>query len=275
MKSSFRVLTIAISLAIFSSVQASLADEAADWLNDIGADEPSKKAAPAPVKKAKPAADSAAKGESTKTKSEGWSLSDAIQKQENADSQSKKENKAVALIKKLKPKAVTDEAEMTKDFRPTDKTVDYERNARSESEADANQYGTLDSLGAASLRSHAKTHLKKGQIKTARKLAERAIELDSENTDGRQIYAEALRAILKRQSPRDPHTYNLCVKQWYWLSKHSEFDDDANAANAALKEITGVAPAVWLRPKSYLSKVLMPEDGVTAAELADEPDQVR
>lgn len=271
MKSSFRVLTLTASLfAALGSGQSVLADEAEDWLSDIGEKKPAK-VAPA----SKTGSASTASKPAAKAKTETWSLTDAIQKQEAAVAETKKGNRAVALIKKLHPKAVTDESEMTSDFRPTQKEPDYERNVRAESDAEDNKYGTLDTLSAASLRSYAKTHLKKGQIQTARRMAEKAIELDTENSDGRQIYAEALKAIVKRQSPRDAHTYNLCVKQWYWLSKHSEFDDDRNAANAALKELTGVSPyAVWMRPKNYLGKVLMPEDGATAEELSQEPDQV-
>lgn len=287
MKSSFRVLTIALSLTALVFAPSSLASEEDDWLNDIG----EKPKAAAPVKKTvAPSSESGANSEGKTKSSEGkakssakssspdtkpWSLTDAIEKQ-NAAEGGKKENRALSLIKKLKPKAVTDESEMTKDFRPSGDVPATPEPSRTESETAQNQYGTLDTLSAASLRQHAKSHMKKGHVKTARRLAEKAIELDSENTDGRQIYAEALRVIVKRQNPRDPHTYNLCVKQWYWLSKHSEFDDDTSAANAALKDLTGVTPQVWMRTKAYLSKVLMPEEGMTPAELAaEEPEQVR
>jgi hypothetical protein len=279
MKSSFLVLT-AVSLATFVFSAPCRADEAEDWLKDI--EPPEKKAvkvAPAAAKDGE--SKSAAKsGSSTKSsqKSGAWNLSDAIEKQEAAEkkgSSGPKENKAVALLKKLKPKAETDESEMTREFRAANKAGESQP-ASEEPNVDENEYGTINTLSAASLRSYAKTHMKKNHPRAASKLAEKAIDLDPENSDGRQIYAEALKMIVKKQNPRDPHTFNICVKQWYWLAKHAEFDDDRNAANAALKELTGVSPyAVWMRPKNYLTKVLMAEDGVSAAELAEEPEQVR
>lgn len=275
----FLVLT-AVSLASFVFATPAGADEAEDWLKDIAPPEKqAAKAAAAVTSKEGEAKSTGKSGPQTKPsqKSGAWNLSDAIEKQEAAEKNAAsgpKENKAVALLKKLKPKAETDESEMTREFRAGNKVFESQP-ASEEPNVEENQYGTVNTLSAASLRSYAKTHMKKNHPQAARKLAEKAIDLDPENSDGRQIYAEALKMIVKKQNPRDPHTFNICVKQWYWLSKHAEFDDDRNAANAALKELTGVSPyAVWMRPKNYLTKVLMPEDGVSAAELAEEPEQV-
>lgn len=147
----------------------------------------------------------------------------------------------------------------------------------SEADEGANEYGTLDTLNAASLRSHAKNHMKKGHYKMARKLAEKAVAGDPENTDGRQIHAEALEAILKKQDPKDAHDFNLCVKQWFYLFRHAEFDDDRGVAAHHLKTLTGSTPQPWMKTKSYLSKVLMPEEheDEEATEIAsEEPPQV-
>lgn len=135
---------------------------------------------------------------------------------------------------------------------------------------------TINGLNPTDLRSHASAHLKDGDIESAIKLVERAIELQPEDTDGRQIYADALEQKLKAQVQRDPHTFNQCVKQWYFLYKNSEYPEMGNLAAKHLKDLTGRSPYMWPAAKMYLGKVLMAEignDGANAT-ISEEPTQI-
>lgn len=250
MKYSHLLLTSLVPAALLAS-PATMADEEADWLNSIK--ETPAKAAPAPAPAPKP------KAESEKTTSTVSKKSGTL-KSSKSISQADDDAKPAREIKPGDPLSLEDA--------PVGPRL-------AETDPETNEYGTLNELNATSLRAHAKNHLKRGHLQTARKLIERSIELDGENTDSRRIYAECLTEIVKKQHPRDPHTYNMCVKQWYYLTKHAEFPEEGTEACEQLKQLTGHAPAVWLRAKAYLSKVLMDEGSMTAAEIAaEEPAQV-
>jgi hypothetical protein len=118
--------------------------------------------------------------------------------------------------------------------------------------------------------------LKNSRIDTAIKLAEESLEIEPDNTDGRQIYADALERKLKKQDPMDPHTFNMCVKQWYYLYKNAEYSEISKTAAQHLKALTGRPPAVYTNAKMYLSKVLVPELGnsMPTTVAAEEPQQI-
>lgn len=138
-----------------------------------------------------------------------------------------------------------------------------------------NMYGNLSRNNAISLRQHAAAHLKNNHEDIAIKLVEESLELEPENTDGRQIYADALEKKLKKQDPMDPHTFNMCVKQWYYLYKNAEYSEISKTASQHLKQLTGHPPAVYATAKMYLSKVLIPEVGGTPTTVAaEEPPQI-
>jgi hypothetical protein len=139
-----------------------------------------------------------------------------------------------------------------------------------------NEYGNLSRSNPQSLRTHAAAHLKNSRIDTAIKLAEESLEIEPDNTDGRQIYADALERKLKKQDPMDPHTFNMCVKQWYYLYKNAEYSEISKTAAQHLKALTGRPPAVYTNAKMYLSKVLVPELGnsMPTTVAAEEPQQI-
>lgn len=97
---------------------------------------------------------------------------------------------------------------------------------------------------------------------------ERAIELEDE-LHTRCLYAEALEGKLKSVSDQDPILFNRCVKQWFYIFKHSDFQEDSKKAAAHLKALTGRAPTLVSLPGTYLPTVLLPESDGPA-----EPQQV-
>ncbi|MBY0359299.1 MAG: hypothetical protein K2W82_14960 [Candidatus Obscuribacterales bacterium] len=118
---------------------------------------------------------------------------------------------------------------------------------------------TKSSRNGRQLRAHADLNLRNGNIDQAIKLLEQAIELDAFDLDNRHAYAEALEKKLAKEKTRDPHLYNLCVKQWFYLYKNTDFMEDSSLASRHLKDLTGLAPKVFYSAKSYLAKVLLPE----------------
>ncbi len=144
-------------------------------------------------------------------------------------------------------------------------------------EAVSNEYGTLNVSNPVSLKTHADAHLKAGHISTAIKLIEKSLALQSEDTDARQIYADALEQKVKTDAVRDPHTFNLCIKQWYFLYKNAEYPGIQSTAVSHLKELTGKSPYVWPTARMYFARVLMsePKEGEAPTSVAsDEPPQV-
>lgn len=147
--------------------------------------------------------------------------------------------------------------------------------AESEEDRTLNEYGNLSRSNPVSLRTHAAEHLKHNHLDTAIKLVEESLELEPDNTDGRQIYADALFKKLKTQDPMNPHTFNMCVKQWYYLYKNSEYSDISKTAVDKLKQLTGKSPAMYPTAKMYLGRVLEPETSATPTTVAaEEPQQI-
>jgi hypothetical protein len=134
----------------------------------------------------------------------------------------------------------------------------------------------LKSMSPTDLRTRASIHLKEGEIDVAIDMVEQAIELQPEDTEGRRIYADALEHKVMAQAERDPHMFNQCVKQWYFLYKNAEYPDNVTLAARHLKDLTGKSPYVWPTAKLYLSRVLLPEagNGVAAAAVTEEPVQI-
>lgn len=158
---------------------------------------------------------------------------------------------------------------------------------QSESKTKQDEFGqtpklspTVNVHNPGSLRSHAASRLKDGDFDAAIKLIEQAIEFYPEDPESRQIYADALEAKLKDKSVRDPHVFNLCVKQWYYLYKNSPDPAIANAAGEHLRALTKKSPFVYPTAKMYLSRVLLPEiydasQAQSPASISEEPQQVR
>ena len=246
-----------------------MADEASDWCASLR-EEPKSTAKP----KQSAASKAAAAKAMEKKAAEAWT---GGKDTDNSDSSSEGDEKP-AKAKRIKAKA--SDSEITDNGSGAiagDKDTEKDGSRASIQDGGSNEYGTLNTLNAASLRGHAKNHLKKGHVKTALKLIEEAVDIDRENSDGHQIYAETLDAAVRQQSPRDPETFNKCIKQWYYCYKHADFPEDSTAAAQKLKALTGKAPQVWMRAKSYLSSVMLPvdDDDSAATEVSSaEPAQV-
>jgi len=151
-----------------------------------------------------------------------------------------------------------------------------EQETKKTASKDAEDTNGIDVRNPSELRTHASSYLKDGDVENAIILVEKAIELQPEDTDGRQIYADALEQKLKAQTERDPHTFNQCIKQWYFLFKNAEYPEMANLAAKHLKDLSGKSPYIWPTAKMYLTRVLMSEQGATesAPQISEEPVQI-
>lgn len=164
-----------------------------------------------------------------------------------------------ALNDKSEPKVLKTAARTAKDKQASSKQDELDDTA------------TINRMSPTDLRNRASTYLKRDELDKAIELIERSIELQPEDTEGRQIYADALEKKLKTQTDPDPHTFNQCIKQWYYLYKNAEYPEMVNLAVNHLKNITGKSPYVWPTAKMYLSRVLMPETPTPSPTLSDEP----
>ena len=102
-----------------------------------------------------------------------------------------------------------------------------------------------------------------GNADRACMLLQKAVEVAPSDMDGRILYAMALEKKLTKQSPkkRDPKLYNFVIKNWYYVLKKSEFEDQKSQARNHLGKIAGALPRKFERAGKYLSRVLIPEDG--------------
>lgn len=122
---------------------------------------------------------------------------------------------------------------------------------------------TKGSNNSRQLRAHADLYIKRGNIDESLKLLEQAMEINPSDSDTRLAYAIALEKKVLGQSPKDPHTYNLCIKQWLYLYKSAEFLEDNQMAANHLKGLCGEAPKRLQTAKAYLASVMLPDETET------------
>ncbi len=137
----------------------------------------------------------------------------------------------------------------------------------------------VNNQSPASKRTHAASQMRDGNFDLAIQLIEEVLEVQPEDNEARQIYADALETKWKSRSlNRDPHLFNQCVKQWYYLYKNAEYPTIVSVAGNHLRELTGKSPYVWPTAKMYLKRVLLPEqDGTepdTTLKVSEEPQLV-
>ena len=143
--------------------------------------------------------------------------------------------------------------------------------------AGLNNAAAISSMNPADLRARALACLKQGEADAAIKLVERAIEMQPEDLDGRQTYAQALENKVMAQTEPDSHLFNQCLRQWYFIYKKAEYSELVKLAAGHLQELTGKSPYIWPGAKMYLSRVMLPEAAGSRADLdlTEEPAQVR
>ncbi|HEY9788377.1 MAG TPA: hypothetical protein V6D17_23510 [Candidatus Obscuribacterales bacterium] len=110
------------------------------------------------------------------------------------------------------------------------------------------------------LRIEGEQSLRIGNLDRAIMVLQRSVEMSPLDMDGRILYAEALEKKLKRQKEKDPVLYNFIVKQWLYVAKKAEFVDQQMIGSSHLMALTGKRPGRFEREKTFLAKVLLPED---------------
>ncbi len=127
----------------------------------------------------------------------------------------------------------------------------------------SNQMIELGMISTNLLRLDGEQCIRVGNIERAIKVLQKAVETEPDDMDGRSLYATALQKKLMKQKrkDRDPKLYNWTVKQWYFIYKESEFEDQKMQALKHLQVLTGKVPGRFDRRQAFLRKALIPEDG--------------
>ena len=127
----------------------------------------------------------------------------------------------------------------------------------------SNQMIELGMLSSGLLRLDGEQCIRVGNIERAIKVLQRAVETEPLDMDGRCLYATALeKKLIKQKSKlRDPKLYNFCIKQWYYIAKECEFEDQKTQALKHLQVLTGKVPGRFDRKGKFLKDNLIPEDG--------------
>jgi hypothetical protein len=145
---------------------------------------------------------------------------------------------------------------------------------------------------AAELLIMADSAIKSGKIDRAIELIKRSLALNNEDLDAHVSYATALEKKLESQSPQDPNTFNLCVREWlavlrnkYGEEKSETFhgvgipgvngrffaDDDRHGpARTHLVHLTGSAPKVWETNEKFLARVLRHGEAAVSGKMVTE-----
>lgn len=125
----------------------------------------------------------------------------------------------------------------------------------------SNQILELGVVTPSALRLQGEQAIRLGNTDRAIQVLQRSVEMNPLDMDGRVLYATALEKKLVRQKKRDPRLYNYVLKQWTFVFKHSEFDDQKMQGRNHLINLAGRAPRWHESVKRYLNKIMIPEDG--------------
>ena len=134
----------------------------------------------------------------------------------------------------------------------------------------SNQILELGVVTPSALRLQGEQAIRMGNTDRAIQVLQRAVEMNPLDMDGRILYATALEKRLIAQTKRDPRLYNYVLKQWTFVHKHSEFDDQKMQGRNHLINLAGRAPKWHENVKRYLKNVLIPEDGSVRVAIGGE-----
>lgn len=153
----------------------------------------------------------------------------------------------------------TQSASATDDFIVDTSPIGHSQNGTIVSE----QLLELGSPNSRALRLEGEQSIRFGNMDRAIMVLQRAVELEPKDLEGRLLYAEALEKKLRHQKERDPKLYNYVIKQWLFITKRAEFQDQVAQAQNHLMNLTGSRPGRFERASKFLSRVMVPEDGST------------
>jgi hypothetical protein len=93
------------------------------------------------------------------------------------------------------------------------------------------------------------------------------------NMDARVQYAEALEKKLRAQKKRDPKLYNQALKQWLYISRNADYDDEKSKGKRHLKGLCGKTCMPYQTARWFLDGVVVPENNLSIVKIADEDDK--
>jgi len=135
----------------------------------------------------------------------------------------------------------------------------------------SDQFLELGVPSANGLRLEGENSLKMGKIDRAIMVLQRSVEMAPKDMDGRILYGEALEKKLLRQKDRDPKLFNFVVKQWLFVAKNADYEDQGQQGYNHLYKLTGVVPKRFEKEKKFLEHVLIPEDGSVKVAIGRKP----
>jgi hypothetical protein len=103
--------------------------------------------------------------------------------------------------------------------------------------------------------------MRSGNTDHAIEILKRSVEINPNDPDTRVEYAQALeKKLFSRKKNRDPKVYKMAVKQWLWIARKSEFEDEKQKAVTHLVTLCGKVPGQYETQKHFLSRVLVSEE---------------
>jgi hypothetical protein len=124
----------------------------------------------------------------------------------------------------------------------------------------SNQILELGIAPANGLQLEGESMLRRGDLEGALVVLQRAVEQAPMDIEKRILYAQCLEKKLVKSKKKDPALYNFLVKQWLFIFKKAEFADQAMAGKGHLYNLTGTFPKAFERERTFLARVLIPED---------------
>lgn len=125
----------------------------------------------------------------------------------------------------------------------------------------SNQILEMGTMPANALHLEGENMLRRGDLDGALVDLQKAVEMAPMDIDKRVLYAQALEQKLMKQKPKDPKLYNFLVKQWFFIYKKAEFVDQSLQAKQHIMHLSGTIQKPWERDKTFLTRVMIPEDG--------------
>ena len=102
---------------------------------------------------------------------------------------------------------------------------------------------------------------------------ERFLEKSPKNMDARIQYAEVLEKKLRAQKKRDPKLYNMTLKQWLYISRNAEYEDEKEKGKRHLTALCGKASMLYQTARQFLANVVVPEDNLSIVKITDEDEK--
>ena len=125
----------------------------------------------------------------------------------------------------------------------------------------SDQFLELGNPTSNALRMEGERSLKYGSVDKAIMVLQKSVEMSPDDIETRILYAQALEKKFLKEKEKSPKLYNFLIKQWLFVAKKSEFEDQTELGYKHLAHLTGSLPKRSESTAKYLKRVLIPEDG--------------